>query len=347
MVEKKREFDKGKRNIEIEIVRNNIELLKKYKVAKTDEEKNQIMSQMDVYCAGLVRGIIKKNKFTIDEYIARLEKAIELDSYRPRNLSVFEFAMSRDLYNVGGEFDTFAIGLARAEKEGDVEAVRDMYNGLTVNRFVLAKQFAYDWIRRLNNNPELVKKARNAKPDEEIDAYNELFSKLAKDFCDDCNLPKNSFVVKVVKNWESSDVKPSDRTACGFCTDSYALDFPDGIGEEEKKKMKQEFLKSPKDYPGARKVSLIRVSFENVKNLYKGEDEFFYGMMDYFAHEMHHGLDSLAPSLGAVGPQVMRSDRKIYVSSEKDYDKYRKSATEWSSYEIGYELFNQLKNQNY
>lgn len=347
MVEKKQVFNSGKRNIEIEIVRDNIELLKQYKAATNNEEKNHIISQMDDYCSSLLINILKTKKFTIDDFIARLEKAIELDAYRPRNLSLFEFAVSKDLYDIEGEFDTFAIGLAQAEKEGDLDTVREMYNSLTVNRFALAKQFTHDWIRRLDANPELVKNARNAKSDEEIDAYNDLFVKLANDFCDDYNFPRNSFVVKVVKDWDSSDVKPSSKELQGFHGRSWTIDLPKDLSDEQKEHMKQEFLKSPETYPLARQVSLIRVNIGKVKEHYKDKDEFFYAMMDVFTHEMHHGLDNWTPSLGALGPQVYNSDRKNYVSAGEDYEKYRKSATELSSYEIGFEIFNQLKNQKY
>ena len=320
MVEKKQTFDNAKRNIEIEIVRDNIELLKKYKVAKTEEEKNQIMSEMDDYGAALLRGLLRDKKFTIDEFITRLHKAIELDSYRPRNLSLFEFALSKDLYDIGGEFDTFSDSLSKAHKEGESEdAIRHMYNSLTVNRFTLAKQFVHDWIRRLNANRDLVEVARNAKPDEEIDAYNKLFSKLARDFCDEYNFPRSVFNVKVVKDWVSSDVRPGDENANGCCIESVVLDLPKNLSDEEKAKIRQEFLKSPQNHPMARNGALVRINIGNIKKNYKDKNDFFYEMMNTFTHEMHHGLDNVAPSLGALGPQVFRSDKKTYVLSNKDY----------------------------
>ena len=331
-------------NLEIKSALQTIELLKQYKSAKNQTEKDNILKQIDdihVSASGLL------TVFSPDELITKITKAISLDKYRPRNMSILQLAISRDLNYVGGDFDTFNSILSQMFKtKADTAKIRDKFKVGTVNVYMLAKQFSADWIRRLNNHKDLVDAARNASEENIVDAYNELFNALTKDFCKeyDCHIDS-----KVITDWENSDVKPNggyDITD-GFHQHAFSVAYPQNISETEKKELVDEFLKDPEKHPNAYKSSFVRVNITNVKKHHPDKNDFFYSMISVLAHEIHHALDCQKPRQGALGPQIQYIDRATYVPAHIDDKAYHESATEISSYEIGHELFNQLKKSRY
>ena len=340
-------FRKAKRNIEIEIAKENLKLSEQYAVAETDEDKEQLLSKMDSFWSG----IIKTGKFRVYELIARLERAIKLDKFRPRNLSIFLLAVNKDLYDISGDFNTFDVTLAKMVKENaDPNLIRQKFDVATVNRFTLAEQFAYDWMVRLNKNKKLVDQVRNATTtQDEIDAYDKLFSKLAEDFCIYYKMPRNTIDVQVITDWAKSDFKPdnyADNTF-GYHTIAWVMTLPPGTSKKQWRKQKEIFMRSPETYPNAIDQSNIRVNIRLIKNRYQDPKEFFWKMISVFVHEMHHSLDVFLPERGALGPQIKIIDKKTYVTAGEDINEYHKSATELSSYEIDHNLFEQLKNRDY
>lgn len=360
-------FVMGNKNIEIQIAEQTIDLLKKYKSAKTQEEKDDLLQQMDKI-DGFVNRLLAK--YTPEELITNITKAISLDQYRPKNLPISLFAINKDLDYVGGDFDTFNRELSQMVKRDEApETIRKKFKAGTINIYKLAKQFSADWIRRLNNHKDLVDSARKIteenfidaqngwvdsiekypqiikNPSEEriIDAYNKLFEALAKDFCDeyDCIID-----AKVVKDWATSDIQPNDPITSGYHSKSYSLTFSKSLPESEQEKIKEEFLKDYKNHPNSRRTSHVRVNFSSLAYKNKPED-LFYVLVSVFAHEMHHALDFQQPRQGALGSQIERIDDKIYVQHKDDEKAYRESATEISSYEIEHELLNQLKNMRF
>lgn len=339
-------FRKAKRNVEIEIAEENLALTEQYAKAKTKEEKERLLSQMD----SLWSNLVGRDVFSPYELVARLKRAIKLDKFRPRNLSIFLLAVNRDLFNISGEFDTFDKTLAKMVKEDeDPNLIRERFGVLTVNRFTLAEQFAYDWLRRLHKNKDLVNNVRKATPDNEIAAYNKLFSKLADDFCDYYEMPHKNICVKVITDWKKSDFKPkiyNDSTQ-GYQTTAWSMSLPPGTSKEQQQKQTEIFAQSPETYPNSWRQSNIRININTVRSHYKDPKEFFWKMISIFVHEIHHGLDDLLPERGALGPQVRQIDKKTYVTAGENLQEYFKSATELSSYEIDAELFKQLQNRDF
>ena len=327
-------------NLETNSALQTIELLKKYKVAETQDKKDNILKQIkDI--DGFANILLKK--FSPDELITKITKAISLDKYRPKNLPITLFAVDENLDYINGEFDTFDVELSQMVKNGEnPEKIRNKFKAGTVNIYVLAKQFSADWIRRLNNHKDLVDAARSASEENIIDAYNKLFAALTKDFCKEYDCHINS---KVITDWKNSDVKPDggyDNTD-GFYRNSYSIAYPSHISEIEKKDLVDEFLKDPEKHQNAYKSTLVRVNISNVKKHHPDKNEFFYSMVSVLAHEIHHALDWQKPRQGALGSQIEQIDKNTYVSAHADLEAYRKSATEISSFEIDHELFNQLK----
>ena len=331
-------------NIEINSALQTIELLRKYKSAKTQNEKDTILKQMDDI-DGFANRLL--TKFSPDELIIKITKAISLDQYRPKNLPITLFAVNKDLDYVNGEFDTFDRELSQMFKNNEnPEKIRDKFKAGTVNVYMLAKQFSADWIRRLNNHKDLVDAARNADEENVIDAYNKLFDALTKDFCKehDCHIDS-----RAITDWETSYVKPNGRydITGGFHKHAFSVAYPQNISETEKKKLVNEFLKDPEKHPNAYKSSVVRVNITNVKKHHPDKNDFFYSVISVFAHEIHHALDYQKPRQGALGPQIQYIDNATYVSADVDDKAYHESATEISSYAIDHELFNRLKKSRY
>ena len=331
-------------NLEINSALQTIDLLKQYKAAKNQNEKDSILKQMDD-----IDGFDKRllTKFSPDELITKITKAISLDQYRPKNMHITQFAVDQDLDYVNGDFNTFDRELSQMFKNNEnPEKIRDKFKAGTVNVYLLAKQFSADWIRRLNNHKDLVVAAREADESSITDAYNKLFDALTEDFCKehDCHIDS-----RVITDWENSDFKPNggyDNTD-GVHKYAHSITFPPNMSETKKKELLDEFLKDPKKHPNAYKSSFIRVNITKVKKHHPDKNDFFYSMVSILAHEIHHALDYQKPRQGALGPQIQYIDRATSVPAHINNKAYHESATEISSYEIDHELFNQLKKSRY
>ena len=356
-------------NIEIQNAQQTIELLKSYAAAKTQEEKDNLLQQIHSVNLGAHILLTQQNYEPID-LATKMEKAVQLDQYRPKNMSIVQLAISDDLEHIGGDFSTFDKKLSRMIKNNEKpEVIRERFKGGTHNVYLLAKQFSADWIRRLNKHKDLVDIARktgeeyfadaqnvwvdsiekypetiqNTSEEKIIATYNKLFEALNKDFCEeyDCEID-----AKLVKDWDTADEQLSDPTTNGFQSKVYSISYPQDLPEEEQKKIKEEFLKDYKNHPNTIRKSIVRVNFSRLAYKSKPED-LFYVLISVFAHEMHHALDFLQPRQGVLGPQIERIDDKIYVQHKDDEKAYHASATEISSYEIEHELYNQLKNTRF
>lgn len=226
------------------------------------------------------------------------------------------------------------------------DKIREQFKGGTANIYTLAKQFSADWIVRLNKHKKLVDTARNATPDNAVNAYNKLFDALTTDFCKKYGCHINS---KVITDWATSDEKPQDGwdNTNGYAQPAYSVDFPKTMSESEIKIRTAEFRKNPSEYPTAYKVSFVRINITNIRKRHPEPTDFFYTMISCFVHEIQHALDYENPRAGALGPQIELIDRKTYTNPSKNAKAYLDSATETSSHIIQHELIEQLKNMNF
>lgn len=331
----------NRKNIEIESALKSIELLRQYKVAETENEKNSLVGKMmDV--DGFVMGWLLRYKITPDKMIEKLEKAISLDKYRPKNLPITRFAMDKDLDYVKGDFCTFDNTLSKYDKNNvDPKKIREHFGRKIINVDVLAKQFTKDWLHRLKNHKDLIDNIRYADEASLIDAYNKLFKALAQDFYDEYGVITEPILVK---DWDSSDIKNDKilKDSDGFGVTRYAIKIDDRLPESEQKKIEKEFDKAPQNHPDSFKLYQIRLNFTNIRKTHKNSYKIFCLAMCSFVHEMHHALDRMNARQGALGPQIATIDFKIYTDYSIDEKAYCQSATEKSSYKIGSALYNRL-----
>lgn len=330
----------SEKNIEKESALQAIELLKQYLSANTVTQKAEVLDRLHNENL-MVHMLVTKYNHDPEVLVSKMEKALHLDKYRPKNLPIPLFAISQDLEFVNGEFDTFNPVLNKMFKNNeDPKKIRQRFMAATINMSLLAKQFSADWIRRLRKHPDLVIAARNTNDENAIEAYNNLFEALVDDFSKENN--NIQIHAQVVPDWRHSDIKPqagSEDFSSGISHFTYGVVLYVDMSEEERKKISKDYEKHPKNYP----LSLVRINIANVRKK-TTPDDFFYMMISLFAHEMHHALDAQQPRLGALGPQVAEIDRKIYIPPVQGEQDYFESATEMSSYEIQKNLFLELKN---
>jgi hypothetical protein len=317
MEDQKNNFSNVKQNVEIQQVLENIDLLNKYMESKTDFERDVYIEKMHPLC----RIILQRNRFSPEELIQRLQKAIDLYEYAPRNLSLFSLALRADLDYISGEFDTFSIDLAKAIKNQDLDTARHLFDPLTLNRYVLAEQFAQDWMRRLSMHPDLIQRAKEATYDTEVRAYTELFNALIRDFCDDYKISPNSVNLKIVGDSERASEYGSYRVG------GEKLVIPNDISDEDQINMLIQFAKSPKTTQGVIKNRDVVVNLGDIRE--RHAQDFFNHVIGTFVHEMNHFLDDVLPHQSALGPQVSKIDQQIY--DKKNPIAYIKSATEMVS----------------
>ena len=352
---------------EIQTAKFTVNLLKELASVKTQEQKDALLFQLSVVNLWAHKALTRKHFDPLD-LANRLEKAIKLDQYRPKNMNLVQLALSKDLDHIGGDFDTFDVELSKMFKDkADPDKIRGRFKAGTANIYTLAKQFSADWIQRLKNHKDLVDAARKAGEEnlvaareqwaedalnydknmtnvprplcetKIIDAYNDLFNALSRDFCAEYNCIIDA---KLVRNWQSSDYAPKDQISSGFCVPQLFLALSDNLSEDEKQKQTDEFHKDPANHPNAEKMSSVRISLSNIGFTCDPKD-LFDKIISLFAHEMHHALDHQNPRQSALGSQIRYIDAKTYNSNDKKA--YSQSATETSSYEIQFELYDQLK----
>lgn len=331
-------------NIEIKIAKQTIDLLKQYAVAKTQTDKDNLLKQINDINLIAYLSITQENYDALD-LATKIEKAIKLDKFRPKNKPITLLAVDKDLENITGEFNTFDIKLNKMFKHNeDPKKIRDRFKVGITNASILAKQFSKAWIRRINNHKDLADIARKAPKSKAVNAYNDLFFALTQDFCKeyDCHIS-----TKIVTDWEKSDIKPKsdgEKTIGFLCQ---GLSFPKDTSIQEQDKVCQDFDKNPEKYPNVYRQFFVRINITKIRENHPEPTDFFYAVLSSFAHEMHHALDIHNPRAGALGPQISKIDQQIYTPASKDINAYHNSASEISSYKIEHELFNQLKKSRF
>ena len=334
-------------NLEINSALQTIELLKQYKSAKNQNEKDGIFKQMDNIDGFANKLLIK---FSTDELITKITKAISLDQYRPKNLPITLFAVNKDLNYVNGDFDTFDKELSQMFKNNEnPENIRDKFQSGTKNLCMLAKQFTADWIKRFKNHKDLLELARNSTTDTAQDAYRKLFNALVEDFSKEYNC---KIQLDVVRDWnELPDMFKaqkkgitSNAITTGLHIECLGYITNSNMSEEEKNKIREEYEKNlAKNNLDNYKISVIYINIEALRQLHPDQTDFFYHALADFVHEMHHALDYQNARQGALGSQIEHIDRTTYVDVSKNFNDNRASATERSSDKIAETLMKELK----
>ena len=176
-------------NIEIQIAKQTIELLNQLTLRKTKQDYS-LMNKLRVTNIE-AWDLVKHKKYDITKLILGLKKALKLNQYRPKNMSITQLAISDDMDYINGDFDTFDLQLSREIRNKNSLNIVKRYKKAITNLHLLTKYFSDEWIQELNKHIDLVRIAHNTNDKK---AYNDLFNVLIKDFCDkhncviDCNI---------------------------------------------------------------------------------------------------------------------------------------------------------------
>lgn len=304
---KKDVFLSAARNIEIENVKQQIELLQQYRDVRDDSVKSDIESK---FSQELKIMITKKSP---DELIARLTAAVEKDGFRPRDMSVYLFALSPDLNYVGGEFSTFDAKLSQMLKHGaPSKQIKKYMTDKTYNRRNVAAQYVSDFMQILDADPDLQEIAIKCGRTGSAREYSEVMEKIAHKLCDKMGLSA-TLTVDVIDSW--NDVRqylpPTD-------SDKYTFAKHCQMRTSEGKMFYAVFLNRAMIYE--RKL--------------KGQTDkaLFYEMIANLAHEFGHFIDEAAPNKGALGAQKSAAGVLLYEQMNPDReDEYHINPTEATS----------------
>lgn len=330
-------------NLELRNIKQTIWLLKQYKLAVSDKQKNKLIQKMrslDMPADRLLQ------EFTPEQLITKFKKAIALYNYKPKNLHMALFATSKDLDYIGGEFSTFDRNLSQmAKNKEETHKIQERFKYGMTNNNLLSRQFSDYWISLLKKHCKLINVIRNTNPDYIMDAYNVLLHVLNYEFCKYYNCIIDT---KIVSDWELSDIKPETNqdTYSALHGNGTVLHLNANIPEHERIRITEEFKKDPKNHPNGIKTSVVRINFSNCKKGNITPEQLFIKIMVDCAHEMQHALDYQYPNLGMLGCQIHHLDQQTYVL-DINKKEYWKSATEISSYTIGKELLARLQKQRF
>ena len=295
MTEKTKTFHNATNNIELKIASQQVHLLKQYMAAKTEAQKNKLAEKFVFEIPILLK------KFPPETLIERLEKAIALDKYRPRDLSVYTFAKSRDLDYIGGEFSTFDSDLRDMLKNGeDKIKIKEYATKVSYNRRNVAKQYAADIIKILNQNPTLKKAAVASGATGDKEPWRALLQRITDRLRTKMGIEANA-TVRVVDSW---DELPT------YFPRPQAGDITYG-----------QFVKYYKNQDASKMYYEIQINRGLLSELSRGD--LFPHVIAAFAHEFGHVVDHDAPNKGALGAQKAKVSENLYehidVSQEHLY----------------------------
>ena len=317
------DFDSYK-NIEVQEAQQQIQLLTKYICTNSLIQKHLIFRKFN----NIVQYALSNKIIEPDTLIKQIKTAINKDKYRPRNLPICMLALyTQDLENIHGDFNTFDNRFVKMQKDHTSKnKIRQSFNSAILNRNILSKQFAYDWIRYITQHEQLAKTTKKANNSLSILFYNKLLKKLADDFCAEHNIPTNNIDIQIVQNWYYSALRHH------------------GTELEKKNVQGITLFKNKSDITNKYATIQVIISFNEIqKTSRKKKINLFDYMLAAFAHEMNHILDELQPRHGCVGPQVMTLDNKTYTDAYINKQAYFQSATEISSFAIQDAIIRQLK----
>lgn len=304
---KKYIFLSAARDIEIENVKKQIELLQQYRDAGDDVAKSDIESK---FSQELKIMITKKSP---DELISRLTAAIEKDEFRPRDMSVYMFALSPDLNYVGGEFSTFDAELSQMLRHSTPsKEIKKYMIDKTYNRRNVAAQYVSDFMQILDAEPDLREIAVRCGRTGSAREYSEVMEKIAHKLCDKMGVSA-TLAVDVIDSWD--DVR---QYLPPTYADKYTFARHCQMQTSEGKTFHAIFLNRAMIYD------------RTIKG--QADNALFNEMIANLAHEFGHFIDVAAPNKGALGAQKSAAGVSLYeqMNPERE-DEYHINPTEASS----------------
>ena len=170
-------------SLEIQIAMQTVEALKKYASTKSNDFKQFLLTHIHSINP-LAHMLITTKNYDVLQLAANIEKAIKIDKFRPKNISITRLAIDKHLDKICGEFNTFDPVLSKMFKNhANMKDIHDRFEQGMENLDILTQKFVNDWLQWLNKHWMLTYFALNANKDTATNAYNKLFKALTKDFC--------------------------------------------------------------------------------------------------------------------------------------------------------------------
>ena len=213
----------------------------------------------------------------------RAMRAVELDMYRPRNLAKEVFLASPDLEYVAGPFSTFDITLARMiHAHVPQRDINSYIIGHLKNLSGIAAEYVYQILIAVKDL-KLADKLARLTVNTPTQIVQTLFQTLAHKVQYQMSLGHHNLTIWVVNSW--ADVpgvfvpSPEHRDGTFGLYTQHLFDKTDGRTHNY--------------------ILLHR------GNIVTNKADLYRGIMQTFAHEFSHFVDTVSPNRGALGAQVM------------------------------------------
>ena len=260
-------------------------------------------------------------EFGIVGTIDRMRRAIEMDASRPRDMSIYQFVRSPDLFDVGGVFSTFDADIAKMKKNGaSAEDLRQHIADKVYNLPEVALYYIHEFKKFIAENQDSYKEARANVVHGDRIVLQKFFQKLADTLKANIGLAEIDLKVFVINSWNNlpDSVKENTPVVVTYDknTDGAYLRYRD---------------KTEKVY---RFIVINRANMIK-SNPDKTDSELFNMICGNFFHEFAHFIDYTVANYGALGAQKIWDSRLIYAQAAENIAQYHINPTEKSSYFIG------------
>ncbi|MBR5574962.1 MAG: hypothetical protein IKV93_00255 [Alphaproteobacteria bacterium] len=294
------------RNLAAEIARSNIKYLKQI-INTTDERGREALAP----CLSPEIWVMA-NSSSPQEVIKKLELAIKLDKYRPRDLFIEMFAIHTDLEYVGGEFSTYNPHLAKMMRNmvAPQQILDEILMDIHTSCLQVAEQYALDWQYVIRKNQIMMMHAKKQGKTGNKDAMELFLDSITQDMLALYGIPGNLLAVKVVDSWNQVPKHMRnnlDKQAYAILTTFKGTSYAE-----------------------------IHIHRQRIYNNSRETDKFC-RVISALAHEFGHYIDEIQPNHGALGEQ------KAYLGNLfDDVADYEDKPTEESSACIGEIVYRKL-----
>ena len=294
------------RNLAAEIARSNIKYLKQI-INTTDEMEREALAP----CLSPEIWVMA-NSSSPQEMIKKLELAIKLDKYRPRDLFIEMFAIHADLEYVGGGFSTYNPHLAKMMRNtvAPQQILDEILMEIHTSCLQVAEQYALDWQYVIRKNQIMMMHAKKQGKTGNKDAMELFLDSITQDMLALYGIPGNLLAVKVVDSWNQVPKHMRnnlDKQAYAILTTFKGTSYAE-----------------------------IHIHRQRIYNNSRETDKFC-RIISALAHEFGHYIDEIKPNRGALGEQ------KAYLGNLfDDVADYEDKPTEESSACIGEIVYRKL-----
>ena len=303
--EKKQPAKAQSDSIELLHAREQLELLRRYK----DTGDRLLRDHLDTDLCDIFDAKLE----TPAGMIAKLEMAIARDESRPRNKSIFWFAMDADLPNIRGPHATFLPELKVSDQDtvAERDEFRKMLGTMLSNAKNVSAQYLYDIESLLNSFPRtVIEDAIDGGPDD----YDVLLGRIATKLCQWRKIPN------------VPEMRPRVQTMSGIVEPRNRAGTHKVFVDRNTKKISHSifiFIGNIEHALQNNSANYNKASRELQKRM------LFVNVLISFVHEFNHFVDYVAPDRGALGSQVATLGRRVYSDSTQEI--YESNATEVAS----------------